>query len=144
MIRTALAILLLAHLSAPARAIDKPPVDRARAVRALLQISSTPIPPKRVACEVAGPTITHRDDSVSYRRTTVGDILQAYILWALEHRPTHQQSFTCTGKKVLQCEWQFGDRPHAGNPGSTVFLKFQLDPRGGRVLPATLECFNVP
>lgn len=138
------ALLLLAILPVPARALDKPTVDRARIIRALLQISSTQIPPKRVACEVAGPTITNKDDSVTYRRTTVGDVLQSYILWALEYGPAHRQSLTCTQRRMLECEWEFGERAHAGNPGSQTFLKFQLDPKTGRVLPATLECINVP
>lgn len=141
----AVPLVLALPLTDPAHARDRPSVDRARIVRALMQISATVIPAKRVACEIAGPTLTGRDDSVRYPRTTVGDFLRSYLLWALEYRAaTHVQSLGCTGTKLLQCEWMFGERAHAGSPGSQAFLKFQLDAKTGRVLPATLECIHVP
>jgi hypothetical protein len=118
--------------------------DNNRIVKALMRISKTRIPHKKVACEITGATITQKDDSVVYRKVTVGDFLASYNNWALLYQATHRQSLKCKGKRVLNCEWWYGEKPNRKNPGWQTFLKFRFDEKKGRVPPASLECLQVP
>jgi hypothetical protein len=136
---TGLLTVALLLAAGPAQALDT-----RRVVEALVRISATRVPHKRVHCEVSGPTITQPDDSVVYRKVTVGDFLSSYVSWAMVYGKAHRQSFKCSGKGVVICTWEYGERANARNPGWQTFLRFRFDERSGRVKPASLECYQVP
>ncbi len=109
-------------------------------LQALVQAARLPIPQDQVHCEAAGPYMD--EETGRLPPTRVEHVIASHLLWSLNPRAQPYSSFSCTDDPIKTCTWMFRDSH--GEESWQRFLRFQYDSASRHILPASLECIDVP
>jgi hypothetical protein len=113
--------------------------DQIKILDALFDNAKATIPEAKLHCE-----IPRKKQDREFLKTTLEDVLVDYIYFSLKKKKHGIQTLNCTGEKIQDCTFEYGNKRRWDNPGWQIFLKFKFNSEKQQILTGSIECIQVP